>query len=137
MNIAFFALFKLQAKQNVRDDPDFLHARELLYKNYKKHVRKPRSPSQMNAEEWLKKGSTIVVTTLIATVTISSLILKFDIMTFLSCLVSTIMGVAFGYVTMRKNEVYWTEEYLEYAKMVDEEDKQVLAEKPQEETKNA
>ena len=41
--------------------------------------------------------------------------------TFLSCITSSITAVLFGIVAMIKDEVYWTEEYLAYAEYVSKE----------------
>lgn len=122
LNLAIFALFKMQAKVNVKHDKDFLKAKEILHKVKKEHKAKPRSPAAMEAQEWTKKGVTIFISTILAGATISSLILSFDIMTFLSALSGSLIGIGFGYVTMRKNEIYWTEEYLEYAEMIKQEE---------------
>lgn len=124
LNLAIFALFKMQAKVNVKQDQDYLKAKEILHKVRKEHKSKPRSPAAMEAQEWTKKGLTIFVSTILAGATISSLILSFDIMTFLSALSGSLIGIGFGYVTMRKNEIYWTEEYLEYAEMIQKEEQE-------------
>lgn len=118
LNLAIFALFKMQAKVNVKDDADYKKAKEILHRVSRENKQKPRSPKAMEAQEWTKKGVTIFISTILAGATISSLVLAFDIMTFLSALAGSLIGIGFGYVTMRKNEIYWTEEYLEYAEMI-------------------
>lgn len=136
-NVALFVLFKLQAKTNIRRDPNYLEARRILQKHVGEKEFIPRSPTQMNLQEYIIKGITVLITTLGASVTISLLIISFDFVTFLSCIVSTIIALCFGWVTMIKNEIYWTEEYLEYAKYIDKKSNQqeVVEVLPQEETK--
>lgn len=117
LNIALFALFKLQAKVNIKEDPNYIKANEILHKLNGKLEKKPRSPKQMNAKEWTSKGITVFITSLIMGATLSALVLVFDLVTFLSCISTVVMGVLFGYCTMRNNEMYWTGEYLEYAEL--------------------
>lgn len=122
----------MQAKTNVKDDPMFVKAKTILNQVDRKYRRVPRSPMRMEVEEWTKKGITIVISTVLAGATISSLILSFDIMTFISAVTGALIGLGFGYVTMRKNEIYWTEEYLEYAEMIKEEEQQASVIKTEE-----
>lgn len=124
LNVAIFALFKLQAKQNIKNDPEYIEAMKQWKGSGLNDERKPRSPKKMEVQEWSIKGVTILITSLLAGATISSLILSFDIMTFLSCLTSVIMGLCFGYVAMRKNEIYWTEEFPEYVRNITKQESQ-------------
>lgn len=117
LNICIFALFKAQAKVNVKKEPNYIKACEIMHRLSGKLEKKPRSPKKMEAQEWSRKGITIFVTSIVMGATLSALTLAFDLVTFLSCITTVIMGVIFGYCTMRTNEIYWTEEYLEYAEM--------------------
>ena len=117
-NVALFVLFKQQAKMNIRDDPNYLEAKRILEEFSGTRFYIPRSPKKMNLQEYIIKLIAIVVVTLLTTITISSLIISFDFITFLSCLISTFFAVCLGWITMIKNEIYWTDEYLEYAKWV-------------------
>lgn len=137
LNVCVFALFKMQALVNVKNEPGYIEAKTILNKLGPMKERKPRSPGQMNAQEWSGKGITIFFSSLLAGCTLSALVLVFDLVTFLSCIVTVIMGIVFGYVTMRKNEIYWTEEYLEYANMLAERQKALESQKAKEERENA
>ncbi|MBR2493788.1 MAG: hypothetical protein IKB64_10100 [Paludibacteraceae bacterium] len=120
-NISLLVLFKLQAKKNARKHPNFIKANDILNKLAGvKEVFIPRSPNKMNAQDYSVKMIAVVVSTLTASITLTSLILSFDWMTLLSCLVSIIITLCISWVTMLNNEVYWTEEYLLYAEMVKE-----------------
>jgi len=120
-NISLLVLFKLQAKKNARSNDNFKKANEILNKLAgRKEVFIPRSPAKMDAGDYTRKVLAIVVSTLTASITLTSLILSFDWMTLLSCLVSIIITLCISWITMINNEIYWTEEYLLYAKMVQE-----------------
>lgn len=121
-NIAVFALFKTQGKTNAKDNPNYIEANELLSKQVGKKGFIPRSPTQYQTGSWLTKGLSITVITAAESVVIGSLIIAWDLMTFISCIVSSITAIIFGIVQMIKDEVYWTDEYLQYAKYVSKED---------------
>lgn len=142
-NICLLVLFKLQAKKNARKDPNFIRANEIMNKLAgQKEVFVPRSPLKMNATDYTRKVVCIVISTFTASITLTSLILSFDWMTLLSCLVSIIVTLCISWVTMINNEIYWTEEYLLYAEMVqkkhEEESAKIneeIQQEPQEEEK--
>ena len=118
-NISLLVLFKLQAKKNARKDPNFIKANEILNKLAgRKEVFVPRSPARLNAMDYGKKTAAILISTFTASITLTSLILSFDWMTLLSCLVSIIITICIAWITMINNEIYWTEEYILYAEMI-------------------
>lgn len=120
-NISILILFKLQAKKNSRNNPNFIRANEILARlSGKDKMLKPRSPSKMNSTDYSKKVITIVISTITASITLTSLILSFDWMTLLSCLISIIITLCISWTTMIANEEYWCEEYLLYALMEEE-----------------
>lgn len=124
-NISLLVLFKLQAKKNARKHPNFVKANEILNRLAgKKEVFIPRSPAKMDAGDYTRKILAIVASTFTASITLTSLILSFDWMTLLSCLVSIIITLCISWITMINNEMYWTEEYLLYAEMVEREQKE-------------
>ena len=119
-NISLLVLFKLQAKKNARNNDNFKKANEILNRLAgKKEIWIPRSPAKMDAGDYTKKIIAIVVSTFTASITLTSLILSFDWMTLLSCLVSIIITLCISWITMLNNEIYWTEEYILYAEMVE------------------
>jgi len=121
-NVGIFVMFKLQAKTNVKNDPNFLRAKEILNEvSQRKRMYVPRSPREFNGKEYSVKGITVFLTSLLASITITSLIISFDLITFLSCIIATFIAVITGWVTMLKNEIYWTDEYLQYALYVKKE----------------
>lgn len=121
-NICLFILFKLQAKKNAQGNDSFKKANEILNKLAgQKEVFIPRSPAQMNFQDYSRKIICIIISTLGASITLTSLILSFDWLTLLSCLVSIIITLCLSWITMLKNETYWTEEYLLYAELKQQE----------------
>lgn len=127
-NISLLVLFKLQAKKNARNNPNFKKANEILNKLAgKKEVFIPRSPAKMDAGDYTKKIIAIIASTLTASITLTSLILSFDWMSLLSCLISIIVTLCISWITMINNEIYWTEEYILYAEMVDKKQKELDA----------
>lgn len=121
-NICLLVLFKLQAKKNARNDPNFKRANEILNRLAgQKEVFIPRSPRRMDAGDYSRKVVCIVISTLTSSIVLTSLILSFDWMTLLSCLVSIIITLCISWVTMINNEIYWTEEYILYAELKEKE----------------
>lgn len=119
-NISLLVLFKLQAKKNARNNENFKQANEILNRLAgRKEVFIPRSPTKMDVGDYTKKVIAIIISTLTASITLTSLLLSFDWMTLLSCLVSIIITLCISWITMINNEIYWTEEYLLYAQMVE------------------
>lgn len=123
VNILIFFSFKQQAKINVRDNENFKKANNILLtiKYWKKL--KPRSPKKYSLIQWGSKGSTLIIATLLSSVVLSKVVLRFNLTEFLSYLVTILLAVVFGYIAMRKDEDYWTSEYLSYAEYLLEEKK--------------
>ncbi len=121
-----YGLFKAQAKTNSKDNPNFIQANELLDRLNGKKGFIPISPKQKAVRDWTTKGAIVLITTALESIVIGSLILNWDLMTFLSCMTSSITAVLFGIVAMIKDEVYWTEDYLLYAQYVTEQHEKEL-----------
>lgn len=117
-NLCLFALFKMQAKTNSKNHPDYIKACQLLNKLNGQEGFIPMSPKQKAIKDWSIKGTIVLITTGLESIVISVLIISFDWVTFISCLVSSVTAVLFGIVQMIKDEIYWTEEYLLYAEYV-------------------
>lgn len=118
-NASLLVLFKMQAKRNVRDNENFKKANEILDELIReKAVFIPRSPRKMNFSDYCSKTVFIVMSTLSSFMVISSIVIKFDVITLISTVVSTMIALCFSWVTMLNNEEYWTGEYLLYAEMI-------------------
>ena len=114
LNVLIFHCFMCQAKLNVKDNENYLKAREILIDVKLKEV-KPRSPRKWNAEQYGKKGVTIFITSSMTVVALTQAVLSFDYISMLTYLFAIIMGLICGILQMRTAEEYWTREYLEYA----------------------
>lgn len=115
INVLMFHLFIKQAKVNVKDNADFNRAEAILKNIHEKIELEPRSPSIYFRGTWLKKGTTMVIMTVLSVFTFSEAILNFDLSSFLSYCFTVVLGAIFGYIQMRSVEDYWTSEYLYYA----------------------
>lgn len=114
INILLLDCFRKQAKMNVRNNEKFIEANEILLKVGSK-VKKPRSPGRYNAEIWGKKGTSIFFSSLLATVALTQALLMYDWISMLTYLFTITMGIVFGVIQMKNDEIYWTEEYYSYA----------------------
>lgn len=133
-NISILVFFKLQARKNCREHPNYIKANEILNKlSGNKNVFIPRSPRAMDTKEYAMKVTCILISTCMSFIAIASLVINFSLMSLLSTLVSVIIAVVMSWSTMLKNEEYWTEEYLLYAQM---KEKEVMALKSPEKSLN-
>lgn len=115
-NISILVLFKLQAKKNCLEHPNYIKATEMLDELSRiKQLYIPRSPAQMDIEEYVKKVVFIILFTLGSFIAISNLIISFDILTLISTLISMLTTLIVSWTSMLNNEEYWTKEYLNYA----------------------
>lgn len=117
LNILIFHSFMCQAKLNVKNDPKFIEANEILLR--KKQEALPRSPRRWNAEQYGKKGVLIFFSTALATIALTQAILTFDWVSMLTYLFTVTMGIIFGILQMKRAEEYWTDEYYRYAKLIE------------------
>ena len=120
LNVLIFHCFMQQAKLNVKNNENYKMARAILMKQKEKEVI-PKSPNKWNSQQYLKKGSTIFITTGLSTIALTQAILTFDYVSMLTYLFTIIMGLIFGILQMKTAEEYWTEEYLQYALMKERE----------------
>lgn len=119
-NMSILVFFKLQARKNSESHPNYKKACEILNRLAgKKEVFIPRSPRAMNAKEYASKSVCICISTVTSFFTISALMINFQVMALISCLLSMIIAIIISWTTMLKNEQYWTEEYLLYAEMIE------------------
>lgn len=113
INLLIFHCFICQAKLNVKDDPKFVEANEILGKLRREVL--PRSPKRFFAKEYGVKGTTTFLFSALSVVALTNSILCFDWIAFLTYVLTLMMGIIFGVLEMKKVEMFWTEEYLAYA----------------------
>ena len=116
MNVLLLVLFVNQGKLNVRNDQKYLEARKILEETEKRRrERAPRSPATYHRRLYEKKGIMTFITSALGTFALTQAVLTFDWVTFLTFIIVVLMGVVMGIITMKKVEIYWTEEYYLYA----------------------
>lgn len=116
INVLIFYSFMQQAKVNVRDDPNYKWANEVMGKMRQKDFI-PRSPHKFNSQTYGRKGTIIFITSALTTVALSQAILNYDWMAMLTYVFTIIMGIIFGILQMKASEEYWTTEYPRYARL--------------------
>lgn len=119
INILIFYCFMEQAKINVRNDPHYIEANEILRRCGQLSDKLPRDPDTWEVGEYRTKGITIIVMTVLGAVGLTQAILAFDWVSMLTYFFTVVMGVVFGVIQMNKAEKYWTVEYWHYAKMIE------------------
>lgn len=119
INVLIFHSFMEQAKLNVKDNPKYIEAREILMQLDKKLIL-PRSPEVWNKKQYTHKATSVFISTALATIALTQAILAFDWVSMLSYLFTIIMGLIFGVMQMKTAEEYWTDEFWRYAIMIKE-----------------
>ena len=120
VNVLIFHSFICQSKVNVKNETKYKEAREILITTKKKN-RKPRSLAKFNAEEYGKKGTSLLIGTFFGTLVLTEAVINFSLVNFLSYVFTTTMAIVFGVLEMKKYEEYYVTEYWEYAQMIKEE----------------
>ena len=115
LNVFIYASFINQGKLNVRDNVNYKKANDLLkvIKKGKGYV--PRSPLKFNAKEYGWKGVTVFGSTAAAMVALDQALLNFSYKALIVYASTVAMAIFFGIFEMKRVEIYWTEEYLDYA----------------------
>ena len=115
MNLMIFHCLVKQGEVNVSTHPNYLAAKDLLIKAEDKQAI-PLSPAQYHATVYGKKMATLSLTTLMSLIGFGSAILTFSLAVFFAQLISVIIAVSFGLFQMKKEEIWYSEDYLRYAK---------------------
>ena len=121
INLLIFHFFVLQGKDNVRDNPIYIDGMERLGK-LKNREYIPLSPMALEKREYLKKGGTVILTTAMSLLALPSLVLQFNLLSFLSVLFSMAMAFAFGFMQMRETEDRWTNKLKEYVDYIEKQE---------------
>lgn len=114
-NVLIFVCFIRQARLNSQDHPNFIEANEIMIKKVRKQ-KKPKSPEQFLSTTYISKGSMVAIGTFLGFIGLSSALLVFDVVTFIAALITVVIAIVFGIISMKKVELYWQFDYLEYAK---------------------
>lgn len=120
-NMAATICFINQGELNVKDNQNYIKAKKILRETKSKKVKRPRSPSEFFVPMYAKKMMSALVTTALGLVIIGELILNFDVISFISIMVTEISTVVIGLFGMLNTQNYLTDEYLSYAVMIEQE----------------
>lgn len=114
LNVLIMHSFIKQGKLNIMNDERFLQANSIMNTIESKEI-KWRSPKEFLAKQYLGKIPTMFISTFLGLVAFTQAVIMFDLMAFISYAVCIVIAVVFGVMTMKNNEVYWTEEFYYYA----------------------
>lgn len=120
INILIFHSFMQQAKINVKDNPKYQEALEILGRIKNKNYI-PRGPEKWTRQQYISKGTSLFISSALTTIAFTQAILTFDWLAMLVYLFTIIMGIIFGIIQMKMAEEYWTNEFWKYAKMIEAE----------------
>lgn len=124
INVVIFYSFIEQGKTNVRDEEKYKKANEILAKTREAHIDIPRSPNKWRGQIIIRKSSSIFFFSMLSLIAFSQALLAYDWATFLGYIFTIVCGIIFGILNMKKTELYWTDEYLEYALMIQNKEKE-------------
>lgn len=123
VNLCIFYCFMEQAKVNSKSNEKYIEACEILNRLKLAKEIMPKSPAKWITMQYSMKGAALFIISVFSTFAFTKAILNFDLTAFLSTLFTILCAVVFGYLQMRKAEDYWTEEFWQYAKIQENENK--------------
>ena len=134
-NMLIFACFVQQARVNIADNKDYKEALDRYNKGIRQDKRYvPKSPKEYFRGTYIKKGSTVFLTTIVGTIALTQAILTFDIVVFITTVFALVMALVFGIYSMKRVELYWTQEFINFVEMNFEKEVIVYEEKKGENT---
>ena len=122
VNILIFHGFIKQSRINIRDNPSYLEAMKIL-NDVGRKTYTPRSLAEINKKEYGHKMITIFVSSMFSAFSFSQAILTFAITSLISYRITVLFGIIFGLLEMKKYEDYYTHEFVDYAKYIQEKQK--------------
>ena len=114
-NCLIFYAFLSQGKDNVKDHPSYLKARELLRVNGIGKDVLLISPQEWERGEWRTKMIWLFIGTLLGGIALTQAILAFDVVRFICQIFAVAFAILFGLIEMKKAEEKYSDYYLEYA----------------------
>lgn len=116
----YLALFN-QGKLNVKDEPEYLQAKELHLKNFERMNKEiiPIDPFKWEKRQKIQKGIFQTIGIFLGLLGLGLAVLSWNNSEFISACISVVMSIGFGLVKMGDVERIWTEGWLEYEMYVD------------------
>lgn len=127
LNVLIFHCFVQQAEINVRDDPKYKEASEIL-QLIDDEEEVWLSPKEFYRKEYRSKGISIVITSILGAFGLTQAILTWDGITFLTYLFTILICIIFSILAMLKFERYLTYDRWKYAKKIAEAQKNLKSE---------
>ena len=112
----YLALFN-QGKMNVKDEKEYIEAKELHLKNFKRMNGKevvPIDPFVWEKKQKTRKGIYQTIGIFMGLLGLGLAVISWNNSQFVSATLSVIMSIAFGLIKMGDVERMWTEGWLEY-----------------------
>lgn len=111
----YFALFN-QGKLNVRDEDEYIKAKELHLENFKRMNKEfiPIDPFEWEKKQKIRKGIFQGIGIFVGLLGLGLAVLSWNTSQFISATLSVVMSIGFGFVKMGDVERMWTEGWLEY-----------------------
>lgn len=112
----YLALFN-QGKMNVKEEPEYLEAKELHLKNFKRRNGKdvvPINPFVWEKNQKRRKGFLQTMGIFFGLLGLGLAVITWNTSQFVSATLSVVMSIGFGLVKMADVERMWTEGWLEY-----------------------
>ena len=112
----YLALFN-QGKMNVKEEPEYLEAKELHLKNFKRRNGKdvvPVNPFVWERNQKRRKGFMQTMGIFFGLLGLGLAVITWNTSQFVSATLSVVMSIGFGLVKMADVERMWTEGWLEY-----------------------
>jgi hypothetical protein len=127
ISILIFDQFMKRAKINVKDNPYFKAAEDILFE-------KEEEAEPLPAEFYIKKMYkskmvTTVIFTLLGVFGFTNAVLTFDWVSMLSYIFTIVMSLIFGWISMSEAEQIWIEKHYKYAKKVERDKKELRNDK--------
>lgn len=123
INMIIFHSFIKQGKLNIKDNPEYLQALDILSSIKPKNTdKRAPSPAKYHASVYTKKGLSLIVSSFLSLMVFGEAILRLDYVALISYAITLIIGIVFGILQMKDEEYYWTSTFLTYAKQKKQED---------------
>lgn len=116
LNVLIFHCFVQQAKINSLKHPNYLEAQEILGNIKPDEAERALSPKEYFSGVYGRKMVVVFLSSAVSAIGLTQAILTFDLVSMLTYLFTIVVGIIAGLLEMAKDEIYWQENYLKYAK---------------------
>ena len=114
INMLVFHMFIRQATINIKDDDRYKYCLHELYSDREHKIKKIKLPGAFYAEQYIKKGGSLLLTSALSVFVLGEVILAYDPVSLITYSLSIIMAVVFGVIEMLTIEDYWTVQLYNY-----------------------